>query len=175
QVFIFGRYDRGLGAIRGVFMGNVNVKDFTVSDLVPTLFPQEFQQRFYDEGYSWDKIKKFETIFYNLKTCFREDGSFDVIVEPSHSTPYGDYNSERLGSIFVAHFANGKPFYTYIPTNSYAPNDYYTAYFQVPFKDKLVLLYNDTRDNENADNQKPPKENKWDAGTVLMSATIDAT
>jgi len=44
QVFIFGRYDRGLGAIRGVFMGNVNVKDFTVSDLVPTLFPQEFQR-----------------------------------------------------------------------------------------------------------------------------------
>jgi hypothetical protein len=116
----------------------------------------------------------------------RNNGSVDLISEyfrmdivteynpnTGRTTSYPRYN---YGDIINTNIdRDGKAVFTRIPKNqklSYAP--IFLGFYPILYKDKLVLLYNDDKDNLERDIEKKPDDISNFKRSVFLAATIDA-
>ncbi|RYG53284.1 MAG: hypothetical protein EOO01_04750 [Chitinophagaceae bacterium] len=81
---------------------------------------------------------------------------------------YGDIVNTNIS-------ADGKATFTRIPKNQKLTNsDIFLGYYPIVYGDKLVLLYNDDKDNVERDMEKKPDDVVNFKRSIFLAATIDA-
>jgi hypothetical protein len=189
NLMLFGLYkNKYNGYVSGFFTTTINkdTKEVTVSKM--DAFPMEFieQIKIDKQGSDKEKDPGLGDAFKLAKVVDRADGSKDYILEfqravyhPSTyngktwSAPYWSYNYGDIVDICLK--PNGSTVISRIPKMQSTINVLMYSTFQaLPYKDKLLLFYNDERDNVERDLAKKPDDITKFSKSVLAMATIDA-
>lgn len=116
----------------------------------------------------------------------RTNGSVDLISEYYRLDVFTSYNSSThttttsyrytFGDIINTNIdKEGKAVFTRIPKNQKLTNSsIFLGYYPIVYGDKLVLLYNDDKDNVERDLEKKPDDVVNFKRSIFMAATIDA-
>jgi hypothetical protein len=81
---------------------------------------------------------------------------------------YGDIVNTNISE-------NGKAIFTRIPKNQIQVNStLFVGFYPIVYKDKLVFLYNDDKDNVDRDIAKKPDDVRNFKRSIFMATTVDA-
>ncbi len=202
-VTVGGTYRQKLkGKINGVFYAFLDAKTDVISSpkLVP--FDSEIITQIDKDGFASDKEKDpgLDKYFEIVHVAKRPNGSIDLICEYRYfsetyvtqqrgssgtglsigfSTGYWQY-SYQYGTILNTNIdKNGKAIFTRVPKNQKftirnQKFDAFLSFFPIIYKDNLVLMFNDDKDNVDRDLSKKPDDVMNFKKSVLAAATIDA-
>jgi hypothetical protein len=193
NLVLFGLYkQRYNGYINGFFVANINktTKDVTISNM--NAFPAELVEQIKIDKQGSDKEKDpgLSTPYKLAQIIDRADGTKDYLLEyqsevfhPGSSyyngktwvnTPsYWQYDYGNI--IDVSLKPNGSTIITRIPKMQSSRNyNMYSNFKALPYKDKLLIFYNDERDNLERDIVKRPDDLQKFNKSMLAMATIDA-
>jgi hypothetical protein len=191
---LFGLYkDRYNGYISGYFTASIDKVTKAVSTGNMNAFPQALveQVKIDKQGSDKEKDPGFAHVFRLVDIVDRENGSKDYLLE---------YSSEVFVPGYTTYGANGMTFYhpsywvydygdiidicinpnaatviTRIPKMQSSTNTRSFSNFRaLPYKDKLVLLYNDDDDNIDRDLAKKPETLKKFDKCVFIMAVVDS-
>lgn len=116
----------------------------------------------------------------------RANGSVDLISEYYRVRVITTYNPSTYTTTTTTHYTfgdiintnidkEGKATFTRIPKNQRLTNsDIFLGYYPIVYGDKLVLLYNDDKDNVERDMSMKPDDVVNFKRSIFMAATIDA-
>ena len=116
----------------------------------------------------------------------RSNGSVDLVAEYYRLDVFTNYNPTThtttttyrytYGDIVNTNIsADGKAVFTRIPKNQRLTNsNIFLGYYPIVYGDKLVLLYNDDKDNVERDMEKKPDDVINFKRSIFLAATIDA-
>lgn len=173
------------GRITGAFYTTVNEKSLIMSKPQVISIPDDVISMIDMDGYAKTKGND-PGIDEDFKIKFikkRGNGSIDLIAEytgmktvtsggtaGSSTTTYIFY----YGDVLNIHVENNeKPIFTRIPKMQYGAATYFMGVYPILYNDKLILLYNDDKDNvEKNISEKPDKFSKF-GESILMAAIID--
>ena len=158
-------------------MENIKIINYT-DDIIKAIEADEFAST------KNDNVGLFS--FYNIAhTSKRENGSIDIVAEyykagnysVATSKGFTNYSSYNCGDIVNTNIdANGKITFTRLPKNQYNVDHsgYLGSYF-INYKNKLIILYNDTKGNLEKDiNSKPSSVERFGfKNAALVQAIID--
>ncbi len=190
-VTVGGTYKQKLkGKINGVFYASLDAKTDVISSpkLVP--FDSEILTRIDKDGFASDSEKDpgLDKYYEIVHVAKRPNGSIDLICEYRYfSETY--VMSQRGGSYWVYSYQygtilntnidkNGKAIFTRVPKNQkFSARNFnfngFLSFFPMVYKDNLVLLFNDDKDNVDRDLEKKPDDVMNFKQSVLAAATID--
>jgi hypothetical protein len=193
NLVLFGLYKaKHNGYITGYIIANINKnsKEVTVSkmDAFPTALVEQI--KIDKQGSDKEKDPGLGTAFRLVQIVDREDGTKDYLLEYSseiyvqgsryydgkmwHTSPsYWQYNYGDIIDISIK--PNGSTVISRIPKMQSSKNiRIYSNFKALPYKDKLVLFYNDEKDNVDRDLEKRPDDVQKFNKCVLAMATVDA-
>ena len=105
--------------------------------------------------------------YYRLDIVTNFNASTNITTTDYRYT-YGDIVNTNIS-------ADGKAVFTRIPKNQKLTNsNIFLGYFPIIFGDKLVLLYNDDKDNVERDMERKPDDVVNFKRSIFLAATIDA-
>ncbi len=176
------------GRITGAFYANFDGNTTQVKNPTMVNFDEELVRLVDKDGFGSDN-KKDPGLSSNFKInqiLTRPNGSVDLVSEFYQLIISTTYNSQTgrsttsyryyYGDIVNTNITkDGKATFTRIPKNQKAVNmNLFLGYFPFIYKDKLVLLFNDDKDNIDRDLEKRPDDVMNFKKSVLAAATIDA-
>ena len=174
------------GRITGAFYAEIDPKTSTVSKpkLVP--FTEEFLAQVDVDNFA--SVKGNNPGLYNgfriTHILNRDNGSVDLVSEyyrlvvsivndgrtmtTNYTYYYGDIVNTNISE-------NGKAIFTRIPKNQIQVNStLFVGFYPIVYKDKLVFLYNDDKDNVERDLAKKPDDVRNFKRSIFMATTVDA-
>jgi len=171
------------GLITGAFYTTVNEKDLAMSIPQVIPLPDDLVALIDNEGIGSTKekdpgISRFFKIKYILK---RKDESIDLVAEffndvslyngISKTTTTTYYSGDILDILIRK---DKKIIFTRIPKMQINFSSYFEGFYPIVYTDKLILLYNDDKDNvEKNILEKPDKVRTFDK-SILMAGIIDS-
>lgn len=172
------------GRITGAFYTTVNDKDLTMSKPQVIPIPDDVIALIDVDGYAKTKgddpgIDEDFVIQYIKK---RENGSIDLVAELHEikTTTSGTAGSSSTsvtyyyGDVLNIHVENNeKPIFTRIPKMQWGTSTYFLGVYPIVYNDKLILLYNDDKDNVEKDISKKPDRIRKFGESILMAGIID--
>ncbi len=186
---LFGLYKTKYnGYVSGFFTTNINKLTKEVTSSKMEAFPEDLvgQIKIDKQGSDKEKDPGFSTAFRLGKIIDRNDGSKDYLLEYALEVFHpGSYNgkyttpsywSYDYGDIIDINIKkDNKIFITRIPKMQSSINVRIYSNFQaLPYQDKLVLLYNDEKDNIEREIAKKPDDVRKFGKSVLAMSVIDA-
>jgi uncharacterized protein YxeA len=188
SITVAGLYKRKHnGNINGAFYSTFDGNASEVKDPKMVEFPEDIIRLVDKDDFGSDK-KSDPGLYPHFKIRYikaRNNGSVDLISEyyrldivtqynaSTHSSTtyynykYGDIVNTNIGK-------DGKAVFTRVPKNQKFVNaNIFLGFYPLLFKDKLVLLFNDDKDNVDRDLEKAPDDVMKFKQSVLVAATID--
>ena len=188
NITVAGLYkQRYNGRITGVFYANLDANTNEVKSPKMVNFDEELIKLVDKDGFGSDN-KKDPGLSSNFRInhiLTRPNGSIDLISEFYELKIYTTTNSQTgrttttyryyYGDIVNTNISkDGKSVFTRVPKNQKFNNStLFLGYFPFMYKDKLVLLFNDDKDNVDRDLGKTPDDVNNFKKSVLAAATID--
>lgn len=176
------------GNITGAFYATFDANGTEVKDPKMVDFPEDLIRLVDKDNFGSDK-KSDPGLYSNFRIndiLVRSNGSVDLISEYYRLTVSTTYNPStyttttyynyKYGDIVNTNIdKDGKAIFTRIPKNQKFTNaDLFLGYYPFVYNDKLVLLYNDDKDNVDRDLEKAPDDIMKFKNSVFVAATIDA-
>jgi hypothetical protein len=189
SVTVAGLYKRKYnGNINGAFYTTFDANTSEVKDPKMVPFTPEMVTLVDKDNFGTDKDSDPGLFpgFRILHILNRSNGSVDLISEyyrltvitvynPSTHTSTTSYNYTYGDIVNTNIDKDGKAVFTRIPKNQRLTNsNIFLGYYPIIYGDKLVLLYNDDKDNVERDMAKKPDDVVNFKRSVFMAATIDA-
>ena len=176
------------GNINGAFYSIINANSTEVKDPEMVAFSPEIVTLVDKDNFGTDKDSDPGLFpgFRILHIMNRTNGSVDLISEYYRLDVITTYNSSTRTSTTSYRYTfgdiintnidkDGKAVFTRIPKNQKLTNStIFLGYFPIVYGDKLVLLYNDDKDNVERDLNKRPDDVVNFKRSIFMAATIDA-
>lgn len=193
NLVLFGLYkNKHNGYISGYLLANINQNTKEVSISKMDAFPQELVElvKIDRQGSDKEKDPGLGTPFRLVQVVDREDGSKDYLLEYSsevfhpgssyyngktwvNSPAYWEYNYGDIIDICIK--PNGSTVIARIPKLQTSKNyRMYSNFKAIAFKDKVVMFYNDDKDNVDRDLSKRPDDVVKFNKSVLVMAVVDA-
>ncbi len=191
-VTVGGMYKQKLkGKINGVFYASLDAKTDVITSpkLVP--FDSEILTRIDKDGFASDNEKDpgLDKYYKIIHVAKRPNGSIDLVCEYRYfsetyymgsqgSSGYTQY-SYQYGTILNTNIDKaGKAIFTRVPKNQkFSARNFsfngFLSFFPTIYKNNLVLLFNDDKDNIDRDLNKKPDDIMNFKSSVLAAATID--
>lgn len=178
NIWVAGMYKNKTVNLAGVFSFRLNSLDFKLGPAKKTDFPRTLVEQF-DNDYYWADLKEKR---YGLATSYvinpysPEDGSFDLVCEFQRVEWSEKHAYNLFGGILDIHFTpENKVVFSRIPKlRVIAQNFIGSSYYALPYKDRVVILYNDHKDNLGQQIDKKPKRSDNYSNSVLVAATMNA-
>jgi hypothetical protein len=174
------------GNLNGVFYAAIDPASNTVTNPKMVDFDAEIIRLIDKDNFGSDKDSD-PGLYSNFRINYilnRNNGSVDLISEYYELriiTTYSKYGSRtdyhyQYGDIVNTNIdKNGKATFTRIPKNQkFVNSNIFLGYSAFAYKDKLVLLFNDDKDNVDRDLEKKPDDVMKFKQSVFVAATIDA-
>jgi hypothetical protein len=175
------------GNITGVFYTTLNPKTNEISNKKMVDFDAEIIRLIDKDGFGSDKESDpgLDPEFRINFIINRDNGSVDLVCEyyqliiyttttqrggtqTTYRYQYGDILNTNISK-------DGKITFTRVPKNQKFSNyNAFMGYYALPYKDKLVLIYNDDKDNVDRDLEKKPDDVMKFNKSALVAATIDS-
>ena len=186
KLLIMGMYKNKFnGQISGTYYSELNPVDNELNQIKTTAFPDELLELVKKDGFASTKSSDpgLKLPYTVANVIFREDGSIDYLLEyqllkivtTSNGRTTTTYYEYIYGTIVDAHFKDGQASFVRIPKYQVEINKPdLLSFYPVLSNNKLILLYNDDKDNAEKDIAKSPDKIKAFKSAVLMAATIDA-
>ncbi len=175
------------GNLNGVFYGTLDANSTEIKNPKIVPFDSEIIRLVDKDRFGTDKSKDpgLYTSFRIKHIMRRSNGSVDLISEYYRWDAYTTTNSRggmqnhvryEYGDIVNTNIdKEGKAVFTRIPKDQlYIDSEKFQGYFPFLYNDKLVLLYNDDKDNVDRDLEKRPDDVLRFDKSVFVAATIDA-
>ena len=147
-VKVFGTYKTDSYNLYGVYATTVNTSNFTLNNLQLTPFPIDLLEQLKKEGWASTKDKS-HGIFdcLDMEAYELQNGNIDM-VGIFERTAYSTYQGHTIGSVFVAHFNNGKAIFCRLPKFE-GNTTLFTAsrYAVVISKNTTMIFYNELKKN----------------------------
>lgn len=198
-VTIAGLYKQKVnGQVNGVFYASIDAKTDVINTpkLVP--FDEDIIFRVSKDGFASKKEKDpgLDRYYEIVSVMRRPNGSIDIISEyrdeyviwrsrggaggtgVTITSSYPEYHYQ-YGTIVNTNIdKSGKAIFTRIPKNqkyvsAYSPFSLFLSFYPILYKENLVLLFNDDKDNVDRDIDKKPDDIMKFKNSVLAAATID--
>lgn len=175
------------GNLNGVFYTTFDGNASEVKDPKMVEFPADLIRLVDKDNFGSDK-KSDPGLYPHFKIrhiIVRNNGSVDLISEyyrldivtsynPSTHTSTTYYNYKYGDIVNTNMDKDGKAIFTRVPKNQKFTNaNIFLGYYPLLYKDKLVLLFNDDKDNVDRDLEKAPDDVMKFKKSVLVAATID--
>ena len=189
NITIAGLYKRkNNGNINGAFYTSIDAKTAEVKDPVLVPFTPEMITLVDKDNFGTDKDSDpgLYPGFRIQHILNRSNGSVDLVCEyyrldvitsvnPTTRTTTTSYRY-TFGDIINTNISKeGKAIFTRIPKNQKLTNStIFLGYYPIVYGDKLVLLYNDDKDNVERDLEKKPDDVVNFKRSIFLAATIDA-
>lgn len=187
---LFGLYKSNHnGYINGYFLTTIDKQTKAVTLNKMEAFPEDLIELIKKDKQASDRESDpgLHTQFTLADIIDRGDGSKDYLVEYYKSelivNNYYDGHSWHYSSYWLYHYGDiidingretGKTVFTRIPKLQISKEKVLYSHFKaLPYKDKLLLFYNDDRDNVDRDLSKRPDDVVKFGRSILMMATID--
>lgn len=175
------------GRITGVFYGIIDNKTAEIKNPKIVEFPTSLLELIDKDGFGSTKEKDpgLSMNFLMRHILYRDNGSVDLICEYYKLDVTTSYNSQTGSSrtYYTYYFGdivntninqNGEVTFTRVPKNQRFLNySGYLGFTPIIYNDKLVLLYNDDKDNVDRDLEKKPDDVSNFKKSVFVAATID--
>lgn len=186
---LFGLYkDKYNGYVTGYFITTINKETKAVTNKKMDAFPSAFLEMIAVDKQGSDKEKDpgISSSFRLVNVVDREDGSKDYILEYTNEyyvqghysgnvyvSGYWVYNYGDIIDVSIK--PNNSTVLARIPKMQTSTNIRIYSNFQVlPYKDKLLLFYNDDKDNIDRDLSRKPETLSKFSKCVLVKTVIDA-
>jgi hypothetical protein len=176
------------GNINGAFYATFDSNSSEVKNPKMVAFPEDLIRLVDKDKFGSDKESD-PGLYSNFRIrhiMARSNGSVDLVSEyykltvntvynPSTHTTTTYYNY-KYGDIVNTNIdKDGKATFTRIPKNQkYTNANIFLGYYPFVYKDKLVLLFNDDKDNVDRDLEKAPDDVMNFKRSVFVAATVDA-
>ncbi|MFZ1799357.1 MAG: hypothetical protein WAU24_05785 [Chitinophagaceae bacterium] len=168
------------GMITGAFYTTVKDNDLTMSKPQVIPLPDDLIAMIDNDGFGSTKekdpgISQFFKIYHILK---RGDGTIDLIAEFFNDITYYNgktsYTTFYSGDILDINIRSDKKIiFTRIPKMQIYGSGVFEWSYPIVYNDKIILLYNDDKDNVEKDiSEKPDKVRTFDK-SIFMAAIID--
>jgi hypothetical protein len=173
------------GHINGAFYATIDGNSSEVKNPKMVTFDEDLIRLVDKDGFGNKKASDpgLSSHFRIRHIMARPNGSIDLISEYYEliiSTYFDKYGSRTDYRYYYGDIVNtnidkdGKATFTRIPKNQKMINmNLFMGYYPFIFKDKLVLLFNDDKDNIDRDLEKKPDDIMKFKNSVLAAATID--
>lgn len=185
---LFGLYKtKHNGYVTGFFTATVNTatKDVSLSKMNAFPTPLVEQIKIDKQGSDKEKDPGLSVQFKLDKVFERPDGSKDYLLEyfeaiyhtttDSRGFVTGGYYTYKYGDIIdISLKQNGSTVIARIPKAEEATTKIFSNFQVLAYKDKLLLFYNDNRDNVERELEKKPDNFSNFGKSVLTMATIDS-
>ncbi|MCY7292442.1 MAG: hypothetical protein LH615_09705, partial [Ferruginibacter sp.] len=184
KIFVSGLLKKTCMAnIHALFYGYLNTSTNTVDELKIINYGNDIIKAVEVDG--WKPVKEggagISPFFIPIYTFKRENGAIDIGCEYTNITENTNgrifFNEYTSGDIINANIAtNGKVTLTRVPKNQYnVDHSSYLSAYTINYKNKLVLLYNDTEKNLTKEiSEKPVSIERFGfRKSILMQLTID--
>lgn len=185
KVIILGMYkNKHNGNINGVYYAELDPENNSINNIKKTAFNESLVELVKKDGFA-SKKESDPGLFIpytGIKTIIRENGSIDYLMEYrlltiiTYSNGRSSYTVYRYkyGTIVDAYINNGNISFIRVP--KYQVQDNGTnllSFYPTMYKNKLIMLYNDDKDNAEKDLAKSPDAISNFKRAVLMAASID--
>lgn len=189
NVTVAGLYkQKSNGRITGAFYASFNGNSSEVKNPKMVAFDEELIRLVDKDGFASDNKSDpgLSSNFRINQILARPNGSVDLVSEFYQLIVTTTYNpNTRSSTTSYRYFygdivntnidKNGKATFTRVPKNQkFVNSNIFMGYFPFIYKDKLVLLFNDDKDNIERDLEKRPDDIMKFKNSVLAAATIDA-
>lgn len=185
KAVIMGMYkNKHNGHVNGVYYSELDAESNSFTNIKSTAFPQTMVELIKKDGFASKKESDPGLFipYMALNPIIRNDGSIDYLLEyrlltmVTMSTGRSTYTFPRYryGTVVDAHFTDGAVTFTRIPKYQIEDhlNDLLSVY-PLLYGNKLILLYNDDKDNADKELSKSPDAITNFKKAVLMAASID--
>lgn len=185
KVSIIGMYkNKHNGHVNGVFYTELDAESLELNKTKTTPFPQSMVESIKKDGYASKKESDpgLKIPYMALDPIIRENGSIDYLLEyrlltivtySNGKTSYQVYRYQ-YGTLVDAHFTGSDVKFTRIPKSQIEDNDNsLLSAYPILFGNKLMLLYNDDKDNADKELDKSPDVISNFKKSVLMMASVD--
>lgn len=176
------------GRVNGAFYATLDPTTFEVKNPVVTAFPDDLMEMVRKDGFGSDKATDpgLSNNFRIRHVKNRMNGSVDLIAEyyllsVTYSSSASGLGGRYIYTYYYGDIVNtnidkdGKATFTRIPKNQVLVNSsIFLGYYPIVQNDKLILLYNDDRDNVEKDLSKKPDRINNFKRSVFMAAIIDS-
>lgn len=187
---LFGLYkQKSEGFVNGYFISNINTASKTVSTTNINPFPEGLLEMVKTDKQGSDDGKDagLAEHFKFVKMVTRDNGDRDFLVEYREviNSPRSAYILYKCGDIIDVNVKkDGRNVIARIPKMQVSVDDDYLSFKAMPYKDKLLLFYNDDDENVTKDLSKKPDPTSFPVITeygfslggkhaVLCMASID--
>lgn len=189
SITVAGLYKRKYnGRINGAFYTTLDPNTSEIKNPTMVTFPDDLIEMVDKDGFGSDSQKDpgLSNNFRILHIMNRTNGTVDLIAEYYRLDIVTSYNPNTrttttqyrytFGDIVNTNIdKNGKAIFTRVPKNQKLTNStVFLGYYPLVHNDKLVLLYNDDRDNVERDLSKKPDDVVNFKRSIFMASTIDA-
>lgn len=171
------------GSVSGIFYTTFNADNPVFDNPKLVEFPPELIKLVVNDDFGGKKSEPGLSVNFKVNNIIvRNNGSVDLISEFIKVT---ESRSQTVGSIIhdyiygdiinVSIDKAGKSVFTRVPKKQeYIGSPTFLGYYPLLYKDNLVLIYNDDKNNINRDVNKSPNGISKFKNSVLAAATIDA-
>ncbi len=188
NVTVAGLYkQKSNGRITGAFYASFDGNTSEVKNPKMVTFDEELIRLVDKDGFGSDSKSDpgLSSHFKINQILARPNGSVDLISEYYQLVISTYYNANTHSTTTSYHYyygdivntnidKNGKAIFTRVPKNQkFVNSNIFMGYYPFIFKDKLVLLFNDDKDNVDRDLEKRPDDIMKFKNSVLAAATID--
>ncbi|HKO81917.1 MAG TPA: hypothetical protein VJU78_16035 [Chitinophagaceae bacterium] len=152
EVYITGTYATGAaGFLVGVFNQVVSTNDFKAGQIQTTTFSEELVKQLARDKGDWASTKsnKFGLVHLDMRAYALEDGAIAMAGEFIEKGLTGKMHGYKIsGCLLNVHFNETGTVIGYIPRyRASMAGTIADSYYASPYKDKLLVFYNDHADN----------------------------
>lgn len=185
KICMLGMYkNKYNGHVNGVYYSELNPETNELLNTKSTAFTQELVELVKKDRFASKKESDpgLSISYVGLDPVIRDNGSVDYLMEyrlleiitRMVGKTYYSFPRYTYGTIVDAHFDNGKVAFTRVPKYQQEDNDNtLLSFYPYLYQNKLILLYNDDKDNAEKDLSKSPDAISNFKRAVLMAASID--
>ncbi|MDI9320523.1 MAG: hypothetical protein QM530_08640 [Phycisphaerales bacterium] len=185
KVSIIGMYkNKNNGHVNGVYYTEMDAETNELTKTKITAFPQSMVELIKKDGFASKKESDPGLFipYVALDPIIRENGSIDYLLEYrllsiiTYSNGKTTYTVVRYtyGTAVDAHFQDENVTFTRIPKHQIEEGDNsLLSFYPLMYHNKLILLYNDDKDNVDKELEKSPDAISNFKKSVLMAASID--
>ncbi|MFT3911962.1 MAG: hypothetical protein QM737_21230 [Ferruginibacter sp.] len=161
--------------VHGLFTATLSDKNnFTLTNIARHPFSEALLIRANQERWGTTAKKQYGLIKnFTMEAFELEDGTLDVITEFHGSEPMASVTWRIAGAIMNFHFGKNDSTVSYIPKIRRGQATIGESYHAFPYKNKMIIFYNDNPDNLNNDPSAKTYASDNYSSTVLVAATVN--
>ena len=174
NIAITGTYkEEGTDYICGVYKTGLNLQTNKIDPFEKMPVPQVFAEQLSKSGFGISKKKDLGMSPIEVKTTLLSDGTL-CMTGQFKRVEWGERTAfSVIGNILVVYIKNGKAVYSAVPrlrvsVSNLTGSDYYTFID----KDKVIVFYNDHKDNLKRKNEDVERSDKYN-NHVLTAAVVE--